>query len=187
MTNYSIYRYCVKFLRVWRSNVQKHPWRLKVMPWNDFVCLSIFRQVLRVHFIWNSCETWLNHIIILFGLETSMKTSPSTNKGSFRKNLCWWPKLPKAVHLRMAIDGQWPGRRPVGAGCRGKLSYQFQASEPIDGGPDGRVWTYAPSMGKRCWWPVFLRRSLLSEGWNGNSTPLPNKSIGGSLRVYWLF
>ena len=116
MTNYSIYRYCVKFLRVWRSNVQKHPWRLKVMPWNDFVCLSIFRQVLRVHFIWNSCETWLNHIIILFGLETSMKTSPSTNKGSFRKNLCWWPKLPKAVHLRMAIDGQCPSLCPVGGG-----------------------------------------------------------------------
>ena len=32
------------------------------------------------------------------------------------KDTCLWQKLPKAVHLRMTIDGLWPDRRPAGGG-----------------------------------------------------------------------
>ena len=80
---------------VWRSNVQKYPWRSKCLPWNVLVYLCIFHQVLRALFGWNWCEGSLTWVKTIFRLETSRKNSPRTRQRVLEEHPCVSQKMSK--------------------------------------------------------------------------------------------
>ena len=93
----------------------------------------------------------INSYNIMFGLETQGKDPEGPTNGPWGRTHVGGQNCPKAVHLWMAIDVQWPGRRPIGFGHCLILSQNLLSNARMT-----REWTYAPSMGDRRWlvWPA---------------------------------
>ena len=65
----------------------KRPWRLKVLLWNDHVCLCMLRRVLRVCFWLNWCGRSKIRIKIFSSLKCSIKSPQGPSKVSWGRTL----------------------------------------------------------------------------------------------------
>ena len=127
-----MYSQCVKFHGVWRSNVQERPWRSKRLPWNDLVCE--FYMFIFDEFTWEVLKSYT----IMFGLETSGKTSLRTIQGSLRKDPNLLSRLsqvgPKRRRHRRLVGQSTPRRWVSSVGtyyC--EEGGPWQVSDPTNG------------------------------------------------------
>ena len=82
------------FREVWRSNVQERAWRSKDVLWNVLVCLSVFRQVLRVRFGWNWCERSLKCLWVYLVYKCLGKAPQRPKKGPWGGPNLWAKVVP---------------------------------------------------------------------------------------------